>query len=291
MMASIDRLLVSWGPRLLSLLRIVVAFLFMAHGTQKLFGYPVGRDVVGVEWFSWLGLAGMLETFGGLAVLVGLFTRPVAFVLSCEMAVVYLTSHASASFWPTLNGGDFWFFYCFAFLYLAVAGGGPWSLDAAWRGLASPSGYLASWEPQCRSVFRIAVLFLFIPHGTEDMIGWPWPAGEEPFPGPDFSGLNGYGHVMEIIGGPFFLLGAFTRPLAFVFSGEMAVAYFWSHQPRTFWPVLNLGEDAIYFCFTFLYFSAVGGGPWSLDRVRGRAENCRPVDPGDSRRVHRVAAK
>ena len=270
MLATLDRLLVSSGPRLLSLLRIVVAFLFMAHGTQKIFGYPVARDFAGVELFSWLGLAGIVETFGGLAVLVGIFTRPAAFILSCEMAVVYLTSHASASFWPALNGGDFWFFYCFVFLYVAVAGGGPWSLDAAWRGHAQPSGYLASWEPQLLSVLRIAALFLFIPHGTEDMIGWPWPAGEEPFAGPDFSRLNGYGHLIEIIGAPFLLLGVFTRPLAFMFSGEMAVAYFWSHQPRTFWPLLNLGEDAIYFCFTFLYLAAVGGGPWSLERLRSR---------------------
>ena len=71
----------------------------------------------------------------------------------------------------------------------------------------------------------------------------------------------------------FFLLGLVTRPLAFMFSGEMAIAYFYSHQPRTFWPILNLGEDVILFCFVFLYLSAVGGGPWVLDRLYCREKS------------------
>jgi putative oxidoreductase len=252
---------------------MIVAYLFAAHGTQKVFGYPPPRGGFdGFELVSWVGLTGVLETFGGLAVLLGIFTVPVAFILSCEMALVYVLDHVSGGFWPGFNGGDLWFFYCFAFLYLATAGGGAWSLDAVLRGKAKPSGFLAPWEPQLRSVFRIATLFVFIPHGTEDTIGWPWPAGEEPFEGPDLSSLNGWGHLMETVLGPFVLLGLFTRPLAFLFSGEMAIAYFLSHQPRTFWPILNLGEDAIYFSFAFLYFAAAGGGPWALDWLRQRSK-------------------
>lgn len=116
------------APHALSVLRIVTAFLFMAHGAQKLFGFPapMGRPI---EFFSLMGLAGALEFFGGALVLLGLFTRPVAFVLSGEMAFAYFMSHAPQSFWPLLNRGDAAVLYCFVFLYLAAAGAGPWSLD------------------------------------------------------------------------------------------------------------------------------------------------------------------
>jgi putative oxidoreductase len=120
----------SWGARLLSVLRIVAAFLFMAHGTQKLFGWPAKEPQETVELISMLGLAGVLETFGGLLLLLGLFTRPVAFVLAGEMAVAYFMAHAPQGFWPLLNRGEPPVLYCFLFLYLAAVGGGPWSLDA-----------------------------------------------------------------------------------------------------------------------------------------------------------------
>ena len=270
---KLDKLLVGWRPYFLSLMRIITAFLFMAHGTQKLLDYPTTDEFAGIGLLSWVGLTGILETFGGLALLVGVFTRPVAFVLSCEMALVYLINHASGHILPNFNGGDLWFLYGFIFLYLAAAGGGPWSVDAKWREIGVPVGYLANWEPQLLSVLRIAIVLVFIPHGTEDMIGWPWPAGEEPFGGPDYSRFQTYGHLIEIFAAPFFLLGLVTRPLAFMFSGEMAIAYFYSHQPRTFWPILNLGEDVILFCFVFLYLSAVGGGPWVLDRLYCREKS------------------
>jgi putative oxidoreductase len=120
----------SWGARLLSVLRIVAAFLFMVHGTQKLFGWPAKEPQETVELISMLGLAGVLETFGGLLLLLGLFTRPVAFVLAGEMAVAYFMAHAPQGFWPLLNRGEPPVLYCFLFLYLAAVGGGPWSLDA-----------------------------------------------------------------------------------------------------------------------------------------------------------------
>ena len=121
----------SWSARLLSLLRIVAAFLFMAHGTQKLFGWPATEPQQTVELFSLPGLAGVLETFGGLLLLLGLFTRPVAFVLAGEMAFAYFMAHAPRGFWPILNRGEVPVLLCFLFLYLAAAGGGAWSLDAA----------------------------------------------------------------------------------------------------------------------------------------------------------------
>ena len=120
-----------WGARLLSILRIVAAFLFIAHGTQKLFGWPANEPQQTAELMSMAGLAGVLETFGGLLLLLGLFTRPVAFVLAGEMAVAYFMTHAPQGFWPLLNRGELAALYCFLFLYLAAAGGGPWSVDAA----------------------------------------------------------------------------------------------------------------------------------------------------------------
>lgn len=117
-----------WQPRLLSVLRLVAAFLFLAHGGQKLFGFPAPLPVP-LHLFSLLGLAGVLEFWGGLLLLLGLFTRPVAFLLSGEMAVAYFTAHAPRGFWPLLNRGELAVLYCFIFLYLAAAGGGVWSLD------------------------------------------------------------------------------------------------------------------------------------------------------------------
>ena len=119
----------SWAGRLLSVLRIVAALLFMAHGTQKLFAWPVGEPQSSAPLVSLMGLAGMLETFGGLLLALGLFTRPVAFVLAGEMAVAYFMAHAPRGFWPLLNRGEPAVLFCFLFLYLAAAGGGSWSLD------------------------------------------------------------------------------------------------------------------------------------------------------------------
>jgi putative oxidoreductase len=121
-----------WRDRVLSVLRIVAGFMFILAGTTKLFAFPPApMPMEAVPLFSQMGLAGVLETFGGLAILLGLFTRPVAFILSGEMAVAYFQAHAPQSFWPTTNGGVGAALYCFLFLYLVFAGGGAWSVDAA----------------------------------------------------------------------------------------------------------------------------------------------------------------
>lgn len=122
----------SWSPQLLSLVRIVAAFLFMQYGTAKLFAFPGALMPGGgtVEVASLIGLAAILETFGGFLLLVGLFTRPVAFLLSGEMAVAYFKGHAPQGFWPILNHGEPAVFFCFLWLYISAAGPGPWSVDA-----------------------------------------------------------------------------------------------------------------------------------------------------------------
>jgi putative oxidoreductase len=122
----------SWSPYLLGILRIVIGFLFMEYGTTKLFAFPAAIMPGGatapagsLPWF-----AGVLEAFGGAFILVGLFTRPVAFILSGEMAFAYFIGHAHRGFWPVLNQGAPAVFYCFVFLYLSSAGAGAFSIDA-----------------------------------------------------------------------------------------------------------------------------------------------------------------
>ncbi|MGO4573022.1 DoxX family protein [Microvirga sp. 2TAF3] len=117
-----------WAPRLLSILRIIAALIFMAHGTQKLLGFPASPNPA-PAMFSMMWLAGALEIVGGVLLTLGLFTRPVAFILSGQMAVAYWMAHAPRSPFPVLNGGDAAILYCFVFLYLVAAGGGLWSLD------------------------------------------------------------------------------------------------------------------------------------------------------------------
>ena len=120
----------TWSPRLLGLLRIILGFLYIQHGTAKLFGVPHVAMFDGLQLFSLMGAAGVLELVGGALLLIGLLTRPVAFILSGQMAVAYFLMHAPAAFLPILNGGEMAVMYCFTFLYLAAAGGGAYSLDA-----------------------------------------------------------------------------------------------------------------------------------------------------------------
>jgi putative oxidoreductase len=131
-----DSLVDVWALRVLSVLRIVAAFMFMTHGTQKLLDFPVARASPTPLW-SLIGVAGMLEMVGGALLLFGLFTRPVAFVLSGLMAFAYFLAHAPHGFWPIVNRGELAALYSFVFLYLAVAGGGAWSVDRLWASRAS----------------------------------------------------------------------------------------------------------------------------------------------------------
>lgn len=122
----------TWRPRALALLRIVAGFLYLQHGTAKLFHVPHVASFDQLPVMSLIGFAGMLEIVGGLLILLGLFTRPVAFILSGEMAVAYFMQHAPQGhfFMPALNQGEEAVLYCFIFLFLSVAGGGAWGLDA-----------------------------------------------------------------------------------------------------------------------------------------------------------------
>jgi putative oxidoreductase len=119
-----------WTPRILGILRIIVGFLYLQHGAAKLLGIPHIAMFDGIQLVSLLGLAGILELGGGLLILVGLFTRPAAFILSGEMAVAYFMAHAPHGLLPILNQGELAVVYCFVFLYFSFAGAGAYSIDA-----------------------------------------------------------------------------------------------------------------------------------------------------------------
>ena len=116
------------------------------------------------------------------------------------------------------------------------------------------------WSPHVLSILRIVVALLFLQHGLSKVFSFP-------VPGPPLHGLLLLAAFLELVGSLMLLAGVFTRIVAFVLSGEMAFAYFMAHAPRSFYPVVNHGEDAILFCFIFLYLAFAGGGPWSVDRA------------------------
>ena len=132
------------------------------------------------------------------------------------------------------------------------------------------------WAPQLLSVLRIVVAFLYFQVGSAKWFAFPaaiLPGGTTAPVG----SLIWFAGVIEVVGGTLFLLGLFTRPVAFILSGEMAFAYFIGHAGNGFWPLLNQGAPAIFYCFTFLYFSAAGPGPWSLDALLARRRGTVPV--------------
>jgi putative oxidoreductase len=122
--------------------------------------------------------------------------------------------------------------------------------------------WLSRWQPQLLAVLRIVTALLFIEHGTVKLFSFPTPF-EMPGPLPTMLLVAA---IIEVVAGALILLGLFTRPAAFIASGQMAIAYWIAHAPQNFWPVANEGDAAILYCFIFLYIAAVGPGAWSLDR-------------------------
>lgn len=125
-----------------------------------------------------------------------------------------------------------------------------------------------NWAPFLQSLLRIVAAISFITHGTQKLFAFPVPEPREPV---QLMSLFGLASVLEIVGGTLLLFGLFTRPVAFVLAGEMAVAYFMVHMAQSIWPVLNGGEPAVLYCFLWLFFAAAGPGPWSLDERMKKA--------------------
>ena len=143
----------------------------------------------------------------------------------------------------------------------------------------------AAASPFLSSVLRIFVGLLFIEHGSMKLLGFP---PSEQAAHLMLLSLGGLAAVLELVGGVFILLGLFTRPVAFILSGEMAAAYFIAHASKSFFPALNMGELAVVYTFVFLYFSAAGAGPWSVDQMLERSG--RRLDRGALRGVTRSVA-
>jgi putative oxidoreductase len=128
-----------------------------------------------------------------------------------------------------------------------------------------PESAFAVWSPRALSVLRVVAGLLFLEHGTGKLFGFPaWPAHG----GPAMFQLEWFAGIIESLGGLLVALGLFTRPAAFLMSGEMAIGYWLFHAPRNVFPLLNGGDAAVLYCFLFLYFFVAGGGAWSVDRLR-----------------------
>ena len=132
-MANLNSFYATWTPRVLSILRIVAGFLIIAHGAQKLFGFLAPPGAPGPALYSQIWIGGVIEFVGGLLLMLGLLTRLAAFILSGTLAVAYFQMHAPGGFWPLQNKGELAALYSFVFLFLAVAGGGEWSVDRLLR--------------------------------------------------------------------------------------------------------------------------------------------------------------
>ncbi len=260
-----QRLPERFRPYALSLLRIVAGFLFWQHGVWKLFGWFGGKPVPAHSLF-WH--AGIIETVFAPLLILGILTRTVALIFSGEMAVAYLTQHLPSGFWPVGNHGVEALEYCFIFFLLAAAGGGCISLDRAIINHSSQQSsgftrFLNRFYPVAVLLLRIACAIIYWNFGTRKLFGW---FGSRPA---KFPRMLWFAGLMETIGTPLVAAGLLMRPLGFLFSGEMAVAFWTSHFPRGpgFWPIQNGGEPAVLLCFIYLFLFAAGAERFSLDHV------------------------
>jgi putative oxidoreductase len=138
-------------------------------------------------------------------------------------------------------------------------------MDARSRATSSSLLDATSYAPYVLSILRIVAALLFFEHGTSRMFGWP-----SPLPTPGFLSLYWFAGAIEFVGGALLVAGLFSRAAALIMSGEMAFAYFLSHAPHGFFPILNRGDGSILYCFVFLYIAFAGAGPWSLDALASR---------------------
>jgi putative oxidoreductase len=264
-------------PELQGLARIIFGFLIVRHGMEQLFGVPgAWRDVATLSLFGALKL---LCFPGGILMMLGLFTRPAALILGVAHLLYWLVEPLPDTLLQGRRlfgaGGapsDHILLPGFFFLYVSLSGPGAWSLD---RLLGRDAGEISNARRAAYALgaLRVVAGFLFLFHGIPKLFG------NVP---PDPMSLRAFAGVLECVGGPMLMAGLLTRPLAFLLSGEMAVAYFMNHAPDGFWGsfVEPNQEAAILNCFLFLFLWAAGPGAWSLDGLRERRRKKPAVEPG-----------
>ena len=249
-------------PPVYALFRMVVGFLFVFHGLQKLFGLFGGPEMPACRWSP--------SRVSSSSLAVGLSRLDCSLrrrhrICCTEMAAAYLIEHLPKGGLPIQNKGEgSAMLFCFAFLFITGRGAGVWSGDAI-RGLRWR--LVERGAPYAYVLIRIGFGFLyFLRHGLQKVFGM--------FDGriADLSSPRGVAGMIELVAGAIIAIGVYARPAAFVASGEMAVAYFLFQQPAGFWPIQNHGEPAVLYCFAFLYISARGAGLLSVDHALGAAK-------------------
>jgi putative oxidoreductase len=252
-----------WAPYLHSIARVIFGFLILRHGMEQVFGYP---EASGAARLSYEGLLELFAFPAALLIMLGLFTRRVGLVLSLMYFILFFVGPLQRGPFTHRNGGDPILLNAFFLLYLAAAGGGAWSLDRVLR-LRAEQASDDKWAPYALGVLRIAAGCLFVMHGLEKFFGVGGGRIDR-----DVLTMRGLAGLLESVGGPLIIFGLFTRPVAFILSGEMAVAYFRSWAPRGFWQSFALPgmEASILFCFLYLFLWTAGSGMWSLDNLLRR---------------------
>ncbi len=255
--------------RALFVVRVVVGLLFWQHGLQKLIGFA-GAGPEPTLW-SIRGVGGWLEGIGGPMLTLGLFTRPIAWLLSGEMAVAYFRTWAGRGFFPTTNSGEEAVLNCFVFLWLCAAGAGAWSLDALLferRGRRTAWEAMMQWEAQFRALLRVLLGFLITCHGIALVFGVLLPlAGRRNAPPLAVNALPSMTGYLDLVGGALLLLGVAVRPTSIVLGVQALLAYVLIAQPRALWPLRNGGIEALIYAVVFVYFAVAGAGAFSLEQV------------------------